>query len=49
MKEKHLKEINSMQLRHLKEMHKLELQINKSKLKIIESQFTDKENIDLSM
>jgi len=49
MKEKHLKEINSIQLQHLKEMHKLELQINKSKLKVIKSQFTDKENIDLNM
>ncbi|KAM0726168.1 Myb/SANT-like DNA-binding domain-containing protein 3 [Formica fusca] len=46
MKEEHLKEFNYMQLKHLKEVQKLEIQINKAKLRIIDCQSIDKENID---
>lgn len=40
MKEEHLKDYNYMQLKHLKEVQKLEIEINKSKLKAIEYQFS---------
>lgn len=51
MKEEHLKVCNIMQLKHLQEVQKLEIEINKSKLRAINSeyQFTDKENIDSSI
>ncbi|KYN03292.1 hypothetical protein ALC62_05860, partial [Cyphomyrmex costatus] len=46
IKEDHLKIMNHQQLEHLKNMHKLmELEINKAKLKIVESQSAIKENI----
>lgn len=46
MKEEHLKKFNYMQLKHLKEVQKLEIQIKKAKLRIIECQPIDKENVD---
>lgn len=49
MKETHLREINDIQLQHFKKIQKLEIQINNAKLKVIERQIINDENIDPSM
>jgi hypothetical protein len=49
MREKHLKELNEMETQHKKVMHNLEIKINETKLKILENQLLNKENIDFKL
>lgn len=46
MKEEHLKEFNCLQLKHLKEIHEEEIKIKKIKLKSMEYDLQQKENIN---
>lgn len=46
IKEEHQKEFNYLQLKHLKEIHEEEVKIKKAKLKSMEYQLQQKENID---
>ncbi|KYN15677.1 hypothetical protein ALC57_12079 [Trachymyrmex cornetzi] len=47
MREDHLKRLNEMEILHKTEMNKLEMEINKTKLKISQNQYLNKENINL--
>lgn len=47
IKENHLKRLNEMEIKHKNEMNNLEIEINKTKLKILENQYSNKENINL--
>jgi len=53
MKEDHLyiyiKQLNEMEIQHKKEMNNLEITISKTKLKILENQYLNKENINLRL
>jgi len=49
IKEDHLKQLNEMEIQHKKEMNNLEITISKSKLKILENQYLNKENINLRL
>lgn len=49
MREKHLEELNEMETQHKKVIHNLEIKINETKLKILENQFLNKENIDFKL
>lgn len=46
IKEEHEREISYLQLKHLKEIHQEEMKIKKAKLRSIEYQLQQKENID---
>lgn len=46
IKEEHEREINALQIKHLKEIHEEEIKIKRAKLRSIEYQLQQKENID---
>ncbi|XP_077265240.1 uncharacterized protein LOC143899110, partial [Temnothorax americanus] len=49
LKENHLKQLNEVKIQHKNEINNLEIEINKTKLKILEKQYLNKENINLRL
>ncbi|TGZ54600.1 Uncharacterized protein DBV15_12043 [Temnothorax longispinosus] len=47
IKENHLKQLNKIEIQHKNEINNLEIEINKTKLKSLEKQYLNKENINL--